>query len=172
MIREKLDDLNQIAGRILDFGKSRVVQKDFLLERDCRVALLVGLKLEQSQVVLNIDGAVEEILVFVDKGQLQQALLNLILNALVAMPQGGKLTIETVRSVDGKAEILVKDTGSGIPDEFREKIFDSFLSGSVGGSGLGLAISKRILRGHDGDLELVESTSDGTVFRLTLPLSS
>ena len=174
MIREKLDDLNQIAGRILDFGKSREsFRKTFSLgEIVEEVALLVRLKLEQSQVVLNIDGAVEEILVFVDKGQLQQALLNLILNALVAMPQGGKLTIETVRSVDGKVEILVKDTGSGIPDEFREKIFDSFLSGSVGGSGLGLAISKRILRGHDGDLELVESTSDGTVFRLTLPLSS
>ena len=100
------------------------------------VALLVRLKLEQSQVVLNIEDAVDEIIVFVDKGQLQQALLNLILNALVAMPQGGKLTIETVRSVAGKVEILVKDTGSGIPDEFREKIFDSFLSGSVGGSGL------------------------------------
>ena len=174
MIREKLDDLNQIAGRILDFGKSREsFRKTFSLgEIVEEVALLVRLKLEQSQVVLNIEGAVDEILVFVDKGQLQQALLNLILNALVAMPQGGRLTIETVRSVDGKAEILVKDTGSGIPDEFREKIFDSFLSGSVGGSGLGLAISKRILRGHDGDLELVESTSDGTVFRLTLPLSS
>ena len=174
MIREKLDDLNQIAGRILDFGKSREsFRKTFSLgEIVEEVALLVRLKLEQSHVVLNIDGAVEEILVFVDKGQLQQALLNLILNALVAMPQGGRLTIETVRSVDGKAEILVKDTGSGIPDEFREKIFDSFLSGSVGGSGLGLAISKRILRGHDGDLELVESTSGGTVFRLTLPLSS
>ena len=174
MIREKLDDLNQIAGRILDFGKSREsFRKTFSLgEIVEEVALLVRLKLEQSRVVLNIHGAVEEILVFVDKGQLQQALLNLILNALVAMPQGGRLTIETVRSVDGKAEILVKDTGSGIPDEFREKIFDSFLSGSVGGSGLGLAISKRILRGHDGDLELVESTSGGTVFRLTLPLSS
>jgi len=173
IIREKLDDLNQIAGRILDFGKSREsFRKTFPLGEILEeVALLVRLKLEQSHVVLNVDEALEEILVFVDKGQLQQALLNLILNALVAMPRGGQLAIETVRSAEGKAEILVKDTGSGIPDEFREKIFDSFLSGSVGGSGLGLAISKRILRGHDGDLELVESTSEGTVFRLTLPLS-
>ena len=173
IIREKLDDLNQIAGRILDFGKSREsFRKTFPLREILEeVALLVRLKLEQSHVVLNIDEALEEILVFVDKGQLQQALLNLILNALVAMPRGGQLAIETVRSAEGKAEILVKDTGSGIPDEFREKIFDSFLSGSVGGSGLGLAISKRILRGHDGDLELVESTSEGTVFRLTLPLN-
>jgi two-component system sensor histidine kinase AtoS len=87
------------------------------------------------------------------------------------MPHGGHLAIQTVLSSEGKAEILLKDTGSGIPDEFRERIFDSFLSGSMGGSGLGLAISKRILRGHDGNLELVESSSEGTVFRLTLPLS-
>jgi signal transduction histidine kinase len=172
IIREKLDNLNEIASRILDFGKSREsFRKTFSLGEILEeVALLVRLKLEQSHVSLDIDEALEEILVFVDKGQLQQALLNLILNALVAMPGGGHLAIETARLADGKAEILVKDTGSGIPQEFREKIFDSFLSGSVGGSGLGLAISKRILRGHDGDLELVKSTHEGTVFRLTLPL--
>ena len=170
---EKLDDLNQIAGRILDFGKSRESFRETFSLREIlqEVALLVRLKLEQSHVSLNIEEASEEILVVVDKGQLQQALLNLILNALVAMPKGGRLEIKTVLLANAKAEILVKDTGSGVPDEFRDKIFDSFLSGSTGGSGLGLAISKRILRGHDGDLELVESTSSGTVFRLTLPLS-
>ena len=173
IIREKLDDLNQIAGRILDFGKSRESFRETFSLREIlqEVALLVRLKLEQSHVSLNIEEASEEILVVVDKGQLQQALLNLILNALVAMPKGGRLEIKTVLLANAKAEILVKDTGSGVPDEFRDKIFDSFLSGSTGGSGLGLAISKRILRGHDGDLELVESTSSGTVFRLTLPLS-
>ena len=173
VIREKLDNLNQIAGRILDFGKSREsFRETFSLGEILQeVSLLVRLKLEQCHVSLNIEEALEEILVFVDKGQLQQALLNLILNALVAMPHGGHLAIQTVLSAEGKAEILVKDTGSGIPDEFRERIFDSFLSGGMGGSGLGLAISKRILRGHDGNLELVESSSEGTVFRLTLPLS-
>ena len=111
-----------------------------------------------------------DLLVFVDKGQLQQALLNLILNGLVAMPEGGRLVIETLLPGEGKVQILVKDTGSGIPEEFLEKIFDSFLSARPGGTGLGLAISKRILRAHDGDLELVESSPNGTVFRLTLPL--
>ena len=104
------------------------------------------------------------------QGQLQQALLNLILNALVAMPDGGRLAIDTSLSEEGKVHILVKDTGSGIPEEFRERIFDSFLSARTEGTGLGLAISKRILRGYEGDLELVESSSGGTVFRLILPL--
>jgi len=171
VIREKLDHLEKIAGRILDFGKSR---ESFRATSPLReiledLAVLIRLKLEQSHVDLTIGEISDDILVSVDKGQLQQALLNLILNALVAMPDGGRLAIETSLA-EGKAHILVKDTGSGIPEEFRERIFDSFLSARTGGTGLGLAISKRILRGHEGDLELVESGPDGTVFRLTLPL--
>ena len=134
-------------------------------------ALLVRLKLDQSQVTMTMNNLGFDCLVFVDKGQIQQALLNLILNALGAMPDGGHLTLET--SVDdGKwVRILVKDTGGGISEEFQQRIFDSFLTARVGGTGLGLTISKRILRAHDGDLELMESSSQGTVFRISLPIA-
>ena len=172
IIREKLNHLDQIAGRILDFGKSREAFRIQCPIRDImsEAALLVRLKLEQSKVTLTMNDLVSESLVFVDKGQIQQTLLNLILNALGAMPDGGHLTLETSVE-DGKwVRILVKDTGSGIPEEFKDRIFDSFLTARVGGTGLGLTISKRILRAHDGDLELMESTAQGTVFRLSLPL--
>lgn len=172
IIREKLKHLDQIAGRILDFGKSR---EAFRIQ--CHIgnimseaALLVRLKLEQSKVTLTMNELGSECLVFVDKGQIQQALLNLILNALGAMPDGGHLTLETSVDQDKRIQILVKDTGTGIPDEFKSRIFDSFLTARSGGTGLGLTISKRILRAHDGDLELVESSSQGTVFRLSLPI--
>ena len=172
IIREKLKHLDQIAGRILDFGKSR---EAFRIQ--CHIgnimseaALLVRLKLEQSKVTLTMNELGSECLVFVDKGQIQQALLNLILNALGAMPEGGHLTLETSVYQDKRIQILVKDTGTGIPDEFKNRIFDSFLTARSGGTGLGLTISKRILRAHDGDLELVESSSQGTVFRLSLPI--
>ena len=128
------------------------------------------LKLEQSKVTFIMNELGSECLVFVDKGQIQQALLNLILNALGAMPEGGHLTLETSVYQDKRIQILVKDTGTGIPDEFKNRIFDSFLTARSGGTGLGLTISKRILRAHDGDLELVESSSQGTVFRLSLPI--
>ena len=172
VVREKLDHLEQIAGRILDFGKSRETFRKISPLREILedLAVLIRLKLEQSHVDLTIGEISDDILVSVDKGQLQQALLNLILNALVAMPDGGRLAIDTSLSEEGKVHILVKDTGSGIPEEFRERIFDSFLSARTEGTGLGLAISKRILRGYEGDLELVESSSGGTVFRLILPL--
>lgn len=173
IIREKLDHLDQIAGRILDFGKSReafrVQCKIHEIMNDA--ALLVRLKLDQSQVTMTMNNLGFDCLVFVDKGQIQQALLNLILNALGAMPDGGHLTLETSVE-DGKwVRILVKDTGGGISEEFQQRIFDSFLTARVGGTGLGLTISKRILRAHDGDLELMESSSQGTVFRISLPIA-
>ena len=173
IIREKLDHLDQIAGRILDFGKSReaIRVKCKIHEIMNDAALLVRLKLDQSQVSVTMNNLGFDCMVFVDKGQIQQALLNLILNALGAMPGGGHLTLETSVEDDKWVRILVKDTGGGISEEFQQRIFDSFLTARVGGTGLGLTISKRILRAHDGDLELIESSSQGTVFRISLPIS-
>lgn len=174
VIREKLNHLEQIAGRILDFGKSReAFRKTFSLREIVKdAALLVRLKLEQCQVSLHINELPNDLFVFVDKGQIQQALLNLMLNALVAMPNGGELEIEASKTEGGKAQILVKDTGSGILEELQDKIFDSFLTGTTEGTGLGLSISKRILRAHDGNLDLLESGPQGTVFKITLPLTN
>lgn len=171
VIREKLDHLEQIAGRILDFGKSReAFRKTFSLHEIIQdAAVLVRLKLEQSQVTLQINENDQNILVYVDKGQIQQVLLNLMLNALVVMGNGGEIILELGR-VGDRAQVFVKDTGSGIPFDLQERIFDSFLTGSTDGTGLGLSISKRILRAHDGDLELVESGQNGTTFRISLPL--
>ena len=172
IIREKLNHLDQIAGRILDFGKSKEAFRVQVPMRDImsEAALLVRLKLEQSKVTLTMNNLGSDYLVFVDKGQIQQSLLNLILNALGAMPEGGHLTLETSVEEQKWVRVLVKDTGKGIPEEFKERIFDSFLTARVGGTGLGLTISKRIMRAHDGDLELMESTPQGTVFRLSLPI--
>tara|TARA_B100000282_G_scaffold296790_1_gene280091 strand:- start:2220 stop:3926 length:1707 start_codon:yes stop_codon:yes gene_type:complete len=174
VIREKLDHLEQIAGRILDFGKSREAFRTKLSLQEIinDAVLLVRLKLKQSQVVLEIDEFEEVLIVYVDKGQIQQALLNLMLNALVAMPAGGKLTLKSDKDDEGKALIFVSDTGSGISPELQGKIFESFLTGTSEGTGLGLSISKRILKAHDGDLELVESGYEGTVFKISLPINS
>ena len=173
IIREKLNHLDEIAGRILDFGKSReAFRKDFSVQGILdEAALLVRLKLDRSKVHLSMKSLSHDIRVFVDKGQIQQALLNLILNALGAMSGGGDLRIDGEELEEGKVSVYVSDTGTGIPLELRERIFDSFLTGTSEGTGLGLTISKRILRAHNGDLELVESGEGGTTFRLTLPVS-
>jgi len=173
VIREKLNHLEQIAGRILEFGKSResfrkAVKLSEILED---AAVLVRLKLEQSRINLSWDKLSGDELVFVDKGQIQQVLLNLMLNAVEVMPDGGDLSIGT-EIKDGRVNIYVKDQGGGIPENLRDRIFESFLTGRKDGTGLGLTISKRIMRAHDGDLELVESGSGGTTFCISLPLTA
>jgi signal transduction histidine kinase len=172
VIREKLNHLEQIAGRILEFGKSRESFRKVVKLREILddAVVLVRLKLEQSRINLSRENRTHEAEVFVDKGQIQQVLLNLMLNAVEVMPDGGDLQLDT-QIVDGRAQIYVKDQGSGIPEGLRDRIFESFLTGKRDGTGLGLTISKRIMRAHDGDLELVESGAKGTTFKLILPLS-
>ena len=172
VIREKLNHLEQIAGRILEFGKSRESFRKSICLREILedAVVLVRLKLEQSKVNLNWGSLPGEEEVFVDKGQIQQVLLNLMLNAVEVMPNGGDLFIDT-ELVEGRAKIFVKDQGGGIPNDLKDRIFESFLTGKKDGTGLGLTISKRIMRAHDGDLELVHTGSEGTTFCISLPLS-
>ena len=173
VIREKLNHLEQIAGRILEFGKSRESFRKAVKLREILedAAVLVRLKLEQSRINLSWGKLSGDELVFVDKGQIQQVLLNLMLNAVEVMPDGGDLSIGTELK-DGRVNIYVKDQGGGIPKNLRDRIFESFLTGRKDGTGLGLTISKRIMRAHDGDLELVESGSGGTTFCISLPLTA
>jgi signal transduction histidine kinase len=65
----------------------------------------------------------------------------------------------------------VTDTGGGVPEAIKTRIFDSFLSGRAGGTGLGLAIVKRVVQSHHGDIELLSSSEAGTTFRISLPLA-
>jgi signal transduction histidine kinase len=110
-----------------------------------------------------------------DADQLRQVLMNLILNALDAMPQGGSLTVETRRpqATDGTpmagAQILVKDTGEGIPPELLDTLFDPFVSGREDGVGMGLAISYQIVQQHGGWIDAVNDPEGGATFIVSLP---
>jgi signal transduction histidine kinase len=110
----------------------------------------------------------------VHKGQLQQVLLNLLINATQAMPDGGTITVAITTEEHGAARqavLDVIDTGTGIPPELTDHIFDSFLSGRADGTGLGLAIAKRILLSHHGDITLHATGRAGTTMRIRLPLA-
>ena len=101
-------------------------------------------------------------------------LLNLLLNSMQAMPDGGAITLTAAATEhDGAPSVTidVTDTGAGIPEAIRDRIFDSFLSGRPDGTGLGLAIAKRILASHHGDLALLSTSPAGTTMRLRLPLA-
>ena len=122
--------------------------------------------------------------VLVDAGQMQQVFVNLLVNAGEAMPDGGRLAIETRRLTAGKVshpgldgdavQIVFSDTGVGIPPENIRKIFDPFFtSKDVGqGTGLGLAITHGIIEGHGGSIAVDSTPGEGTTFTITMPLDT
>jgi PAS domain S-box-containing protein len=105
----------------------------------------------------------------IDPTQIQQVLVNLIKNAMQAMTRGGTLTIQTGESSDG-VWVSVSDTGGGIPQEQINRIFEPFYTTKKKGTGLGLMIVQRIVRAHEGRIELESHVNRGTTFRIWLPL--
>ena len=176
VIGEKLDQLEAIVTRVLGFAQapSSLHSRWSLADIIEDTLALVRLKLAQHKVSVCVTAPPRPLFVEVSKGQIQQVLLNLLLNATHAMPDGGtvQLSITTGdRSGLPQAVIDLADTGTGVPDAIRDRIFDSFLSGRPDGTGLGLAIAKRILLSHHGDIVLLASGPDGTTMRVTLPLA-
>ena len=104
-----------------------------------------------------------------DPTQIQQVLVNLTKNAMQAMTKGGDLTLQTGEGADG-VWISVADTGGGIPQEQLNRIFEPFYTTKKKGSGLGLMIVQRIVRAHNGRIELESNVGKGTTFRVWLPL--
>jgi signal transduction histidine kinase len=114
---------------------------------------------------------------WIDREQLKQVFMNLILNAIQAMRDGGLLVIATRVASDGDGsasrpcvQVEVRDTGIGIPEENLERIFDPFFTNKDGGSGLGLSISHQIIEEHGGRILVRSKIKEGTSFFVNLPL--
>jgi len=175
VISEKLDQLEAIVSRVLNFAKapsslhSRWSITDIIED----TIVLIRLKLAQSKIHLKFERPQRALVIDVHKGQLQQVLLNLLINATQAMPDGGEIVMQChaeERETGRFVVIDIQDTGCGIPETLRNQIFESFLSGRPDGTGLGLAIAKRILQSHHGDIQLLQTSSAGTTMRILLPL--
>ena len=108
-----------------------------------------------------------------DRVRLEQVLLNLLVNAMEAMPNGGTLTVRAQRVIsqdlDVSIQIQIADTGTGIPENIRDCVFDPYFTTKNKGTGMGLALCDKIVRQHGGSIEF-HSSEDGTVFEVTLPV--
>ncbi|MGZ3740466.1 MAG: sensor histidine kinase, partial [Bdellovibrionota bacterium] len=101
---------------------------------------------------------------------IEQVLMNLIINAMHAMPQGGTVSVGCRNEEGGNVVLWVKDTGSGIPPDVLPRIFDyAFTTKGEKGSGLGLAISKQIIDSHSGTITVKTELGSGTAFEIKLP---
>ena len=134
-----------------------------------RVMALVGGRARKQQVALRFLQPESLVLAEVDSDQIQQLLLNLILNALDAMPQGGTIDVDLRLPRDGFLEIYVRDTGPGIAPDIVPKVFETFVSSKETGVGLGLPLSRRIAEDHGGTLTAYNLPQAGACFLLRLP---
>jgi signal transduction histidine kinase len=150
-------DINQLVDKVLSF---------FMTQR----GRSVDFKIEK-----NFFSSLPETMI--DPSSMEQAFLNIILNAQKAMPKGGAFTVSTAalpqRKDDGKevqeVQIIFEDTGFGIPAENLSKIFNPFFSTRSDGTGLGLSITKNIVEQHGGKIEVESQVNVGTKFIITLP---
>jgi two-component system, sporulation sensor kinase E len=144
----KPDSLNDVVEKTLDLLKPELENR----------GLAVAAKLARRLAAAPLDAI-----------QMQQVLVNLIKNAMQAMTKGGTLTLRTGENDDG-VWVSVGDTGGGIPQEQINRIFEPFYTTKKKGSGLGLMIVQRIVRAHNGRIELESHVGRGTTFRVWLPL--
>jgi signal transduction histidine kinase len=107
----------------------------------------------------------------VDTHLLKQAVLNLLINAQQAMPEGGRLELRLSEAPGGLARLDVQDTGPGIPPQDQEQIFLAYYSTKKGGTGLGLATAQRIVREHGGHISVRSQPPAGACFTILLPLA-
>jgi signal transduction histidine kinase len=103
------------------------------------------------------------------KSQLEQVFINLILNAYDAMPNGGELRI-SARPLRDMVEILFQDTGPGVAEKDRGRVFEPFFSTKKSGTGIGLSVSYGIIVAHGGNLDLLPARGKGACFRISLPI--
>jgi signal transduction histidine kinase len=164
-LRDILDDFLRYAGQLeLD---RRPTDLNELLEE------LVDFFLPQAQqqrAKVRLRRADQPLVAPVDPRLIKQAVLNLMLNALQAMPEGGELILSASKD-DGAALIDIIDTGKGIAPEAIDKIFQAYYTSKKGGTGLGLAMTQRIVKEHGGQLSVTSEMGKGSDFQLRLPLA-
>jgi C4-dicarboxylate-specific signal transduction histidine kinase len=134
-----------------------------------RVLTLLGYQLSMGKVEVKRELAEQELPVLGSAGQLEQVLVNLVLNAQEAMPEGGELMVRTTLH-DDMVQLQVSDTGHGLGEEEMSRLFEPFYSRRGGkGLGLGLWISHNIIQGHGGSIEVESKLGEGTTFTINLP---
>ena len=173
VLDKEIDRLDAVVKRFLDFTRPMDVRLEATQLADVlkEVIEIAKPQLQKSKILIAQLLPVDVPEVYVDRALLKQAVLNLVLNAVEAMPSGGQLRLMLSRRGE-MAEITVGDTGKGIPMENRQKIFQLFFTTRPGGSGIGLASTFRIVQLHNGSIDFTTEVGRGTTFRIELPLAA
>jgi signal transduction histidine kinase len=174
VIEEEILRINEIVDQFLRFAKpaSPLFEKADLIPIFEETLQLLRPQIERGGI--SVQKEFESLPpATVDKEQMKQVILNLLMNAIQAMPEAGRLGLSGRMSRDGHwVELTIQDSGIGIPLEDIDKLFDPFFSTKEGGIGLGLSIAHRIIDQHHGKIEVESKPGKGTLFTISLPISS
>jgi len=173
VIGSEIQRLDRVVQTLVDFTRPVELR---LADLDLRrlvdeVVVLAQPDAERHGVSIVRDFPGDSLPVKVDSDLVKQAVLNIVLNGVQAMPGGGELTLVGSRSDEG-AQLEIRDHGGGIPQEVRDKIFNLYFTTKKNGSGIGLAMAYRVMQLHNGSVEYESTEGHGTTFRLRFPLAT
>ncbi len=173
ILRREIARLNAIVSKFLDYARPQAPElRSLELNEAVRAALdLVGKSAAGASIVFDARLAEGLAAVRADAGQIHQVLVNLLLNAVQAMPEGGAVEIATWAE-DEAAVVEVRDHGTGLPDVPVERLFEPFYTTKSAGTGLGLHVCRRIAISHGGHLDAANVEGGGAAFRLVLPTAA
>jgi signal transduction histidine kinase len=172
VLAEGLERIRRAVSQLLDYSAVHVTNV-----ADCDLSGLVAktlefLEYEITRSRIEVENRLPPLVLRADAHKMEQVLVNMVLNAIAAMPAGGRLVFRHL--VDGPfLTLVVSDTGEGIPEENREKIFDPFFTTKRNGegTGLGLAVCRKIIEQHGGKITVSSRPGEGTEFRISLPFA-
>ncbi len=172
VIEEEINRINETVDQFLRFAKpaSPLLEKAELIPIFEETLQLLKPQIERRRI------SVQESFrslppITIDREQMKQVVLNLLLNAIQAMPEGGRLDLSGAMPDDHEwIQLSIRDSGVGIPPEDMDKLFDPFFSRKEGGIGLGLSIAHRIIDQHHGKIEVESTPGKGTHFTIWLPM--
>jgi signal transduction histidine kinase len=177
IIQEEVTSLNRFLTQFLELARPVPLQLGPVAVSSVaqEVLALLGPRLSEGTVKVQADLPDDLPQVQAESHQIKQVVLNLCLNAIQAMPDGGTLTVSSrASSVDGQSgvELRVEDTGPGVSEEIRHQLFEPFVTTKADGSGLGLAVSRSVIERHRGRIWLAPEPERGTTFCVWLPEAS
>lgn len=168
----EVDRINGTVGGLLSLSRSGEIHKSEidLLEPLASAVQLVQARAAEQRVEVRSALGQGRLPVLGDAGQLKQVFLNLLINALQSMPEGGRLSVAAAPEKGPSVEVRIEDTGPGIPPDQLRKVFDPFYTTKGEGTGLGLAICHGIIEQHEGEIQLESEVGSGTAALIRLPL--
>ncbi len=172
ILSEEVTRLDRVVRTFLDFNRPVELHHEDvnITELAAEILQLLEPEAAQNKVTVSLVHPPGAVLVKADPGLLRQALLNVAVNAIEAMEDGGSLAIGIERCGDACA-IRIADTGPGIPLSQRDKVFQLYFTTKPRGTGIGLAMTFRAMQLHGGTIEIEDGSGKGTAFRVTLPLT-